>query len=86
MTHADDEGMVVPPRIAPYQVILVPVIKKAEDEAEVEAEVEVEVEEVAEDIAEDIEEEIEESADNEVEVEVEEADIKKEPKVKADKE
>ncbi len=27
MTHADDEGMVVPPRIAPYQVILVPVIK-----------------------------------------------------------
>jgi len=35
MTHADDEGMVVPPRIAPYQVILVPVIKKAEDEAEV---------------------------------------------------
>lgn len=32
MTHADDEGMVVPPRIAPYQVILIPVIKKAEDE------------------------------------------------------
>lgn len=55
---------------------------KAEDEAEVEAE----VEEVAEDIAEDIEEEIEKSADNEVEVEVEEADIKKESKVKADKE
>ncbi len=35
MTHADDEGMVVPPRIAPYQVILVPVIKKAEDEEKV---------------------------------------------------
>lgn len=27
MTHADDEGMAVPPRIAPYQVVLVPVIK-----------------------------------------------------------
>ena len=35
MTHADDEGMVVPPRIAPYQVIFVPVIKKAEDEEKV---------------------------------------------------
>ncbi len=32
MTHADDEGMVVPPRIAPYQVVIVPVIKKPEDE------------------------------------------------------
>ncbi len=32
MTHADDEGMVVPPKIAPYQVVIVPVIKKAEDE------------------------------------------------------
>lgn len=31
MTHADDEGMVVPPKIAPYQVVLVPVIKKPED-------------------------------------------------------
>lgn len=35
MTHADDEGMVVPPKIAPYQVILIPVIKKAEDEEKV---------------------------------------------------
>lgn len=32
MTHADDEGMVVPPRIAPYQVVLIPVIRKAEEE------------------------------------------------------
>ena len=32
MTHADDEGMVVPPMIAPYQIIFVPVIKKAQDE------------------------------------------------------
>lgn len=31
MSHADDEGMVVPPRIAPYQVIFVPLIKKADD-------------------------------------------------------
>ena len=35
MSHADDEGMVVPPKIAPYQIILVPVIKKAEDEDDV---------------------------------------------------
>jgi len=31
MTHADDEGMVVPPKIAPYQVVIVPIIKKEED-------------------------------------------------------
>lgn len=35
MTHADDKGMVVPPRIAPYQVIFVPVVKNPEDEATV---------------------------------------------------
>lgn len=35
MTHADDEGMVVPPRIAPYQVIFVPVIKNEADTATV---------------------------------------------------
>ena len=35
MTHADDEGMVTPPRVAPYQVILLPVIKKPEDEEKV---------------------------------------------------
>ena len=35
MTHADDEGMVVPPRIAPYQVVIIPVVKKAEDEQKV---------------------------------------------------
>lgn len=32
MTHGDDEGMVVPPKIAPYQVVIIPVIKKEEDE------------------------------------------------------
>ncbi len=31
MTHADDDGMVAPPKIAPYQVVIVPVIKKPED-------------------------------------------------------
>ena len=31
MTHADDEGMVVPPKIAPYQIVLIPLIKKPED-------------------------------------------------------
>ncbi len=27
MTHADDEGMCVPPKLAPYQVVIVPIIK-----------------------------------------------------------
>lgn len=27
MTHADDEGMVVPPKIAPQQVVIIPIIK-----------------------------------------------------------
>ena len=35
MTHADDEGMVTPPKIAPYQVVIVPVIKNANDTDEV---------------------------------------------------
>ncbi len=32
MTHADDEGMVVPPKIAPYQIVIVPVVKNPADE------------------------------------------------------
>lgn len=35
MTHGDDEGMVVPPRIAPYQIVFIPLIKNPEDEARV---------------------------------------------------
>ena len=35
MTHADDEGMVVPPRIAPYQIVIIPVIKNENDEAKI---------------------------------------------------
>ena len=31
MTHADDEGMVTPPRIAPHQIVIVPVIKNDAD-------------------------------------------------------
>ena len=31
MTHADDEGMVTPPKIAPYQIVMVPVIKNEAD-------------------------------------------------------
>jgi len=35
MTHADDEGMVVPPKIAPYQVVIVPIIKDKSQSDEV---------------------------------------------------
>lgn len=31
MTHADDEGMVTPPKIAPYQIVIIPVIKNVAD-------------------------------------------------------
>lgn len=35
MTHADDNGMVVPPRLAPTQVVILPVIHKEETRAAV---------------------------------------------------
>ncbi|MDD4556782.1 MAG: proline--tRNA ligase [Alphaproteobacteria bacterium] len=35
MSHADDEGMIVPPRIAPYQIVILPVIRKPEEAEEV---------------------------------------------------
>lgn len=35
MSHADDEGMVVPPRIAPYQIVFIPLIKKNDDAAKI---------------------------------------------------
>ncbi len=35
MSHADDDGMVVPPHVAPYQVVIVPLIKKPEDTARI---------------------------------------------------
>jgi prolyl-tRNA synthetase len=31
MNHADDEGMVTPPKVAPYQIVIVPVIKNEAD-------------------------------------------------------
>ena len=40
MSHADDEGMVVPPRIAPYQIIFIPLIKKNDDTAKIMAYIE----------------------------------------------
>lgn len=35
MTHADDDGMVVPPRLAPSHVAILPIIRNAEEEADV---------------------------------------------------
>ncbi|MBE6449182.1 MAG: proline--tRNA ligase [Alphaproteobacteria bacterium] len=35
MTHADDEGMVVPPKIAPHQIVIVPIIKDKAQREEV---------------------------------------------------
>jgi prolyl-tRNA synthetase len=35
MTHADDDGMVCPPRLAPAHVVILPVIQKPEDRARV---------------------------------------------------
>ena len=40
MTHADDEGMVVPPAVAPYQVVIVPLIKNEADTDRVNAYIE----------------------------------------------
>ncbi len=35
MTHGDDAGLVVPPRLAPYQVVLVPIFRTDEERARV---------------------------------------------------
>lgn len=32
MSHADDDGLMLPPRIAPYQIVIVPMIKDPADE------------------------------------------------------
>src|SRR4029077_17191525 len=31
MTHSDDQGLVVPPRLAPLHVVIVPIFKKPEE-------------------------------------------------------
>ena len=35
MTHGDDAGVVVPPRLAPIQVVIVPIFRKEEEQATV---------------------------------------------------
>src|SRR5688572_19051029 len=35
MTHGDDRGLVMPPRVAPYQVVIVPIFRKDEERNEV---------------------------------------------------
>jgi len=35
MTHSDDNGLVLPPKIAPIQIVIIPLIHKAEDEEEI---------------------------------------------------
>lgn len=35
MTHGDDNGLVLPPRLAPYQVVMVPIYRKDEDKTAV---------------------------------------------------
>ena len=31
MTHADDDGMVIPPRLAPSHIVIIPITFKADD-------------------------------------------------------
>ena len=35
MTHGDDEGMCVPPKLAPYQAVIIPLLKDKSKEAEI---------------------------------------------------
>ncbi|NIG53938.1 proline--tRNA ligase [Chitinophaga sp. Cy-1792] len=39
MTHSDDQGLVLPPRIAPLQVVIVPIFKGEEQKATIDAKV-----------------------------------------------
>ncbi len=40
MVHGDDKGLILPPRLAPYQVVMVPIYKKEEEKSVVVAAVE----------------------------------------------
>lgn len=35
MTHGDDQGLILPPRLAPIQIVIVPIFKNDEDKAKV---------------------------------------------------
>lgn len=35
MTHSDDDGMIIPPKLAPFQVVIIPVIHKDANPAEI---------------------------------------------------
>src|SRR5438445_115772 len=35
MVHGDDQGLILPPRLAPYQVVIVPIFKTEEEKASV---------------------------------------------------
>ena len=35
MTHSDDDGLVLPPKIAPIQIVVIPLVHKAEDEEKI---------------------------------------------------
>jgi prolyl-tRNA synthetase len=39
MTHSDDDGLVLPPRIAPLQVVIVPIYKNEEQKSKIDAKV-----------------------------------------------
>lgn len=40
MTHSDDEGLVLPPKLAPIQVVVVPIYKNDEERSTVMAAIE----------------------------------------------
>ncbi len=33
MVHGDDDGMIMPPRVAPHQVVIIPILREGQDEA-----------------------------------------------------
>jgi prolyl-tRNA synthetase len=35
MTHGDDQGLILPPKLAPYQVVIIPIYKNDEEKAQV---------------------------------------------------
>src|SRR5690606_41503848 len=39
MAHSDDEGLILPPRIAPLQVVIVPIYKGEEQKAQIDEKV-----------------------------------------------